>query len=510
MVTPPEVILGPPGTGKTTALLRIVEEELGRGVAPDRIGYVTFTRRAAEEAVARACAKFQLTPKQLPHFRTLHSMCFRQLGLSSSDVLEGPRMREFARHADLRMTGRWSEDGSLTGFELGDRLLFMENLARIRGVPLRQLYDEWDDNLPWRELERAQRALAEWKVAKGLLDYTDMLSEFVRLGIRIGLEVLAVDEAQDLSHLQWGVVGCLMEGCRRVVIAGDDDQAIYRWAGADVDHLIDLEGSVSVLDQSYRVPEVVQTLAGQVIEHVSHRRLKAWSPRPVRGELGRAGDLSDVDLSQDWAGEGEVQPILVMARNTYILRDQVEPDLRRAGIIYEMNGHPSIRPALLEDITNWEHLRQGREVLVTDARRIYVHMTSGKGVARGHKTLPGFTDDESVSIEVLEKAGGLLTRAIWHEALDRLPQDDVAYIVAARQRGERLRARPRVRLSTIHGSKGGEATHVVLFREMARRTYREMELSPEDEARVWYVGVTRTRERLTLVDSTTRQECPWL
>jgi len=64
------IVLGPPGTGKTTKLLNLVEKYLSSGVAPDRIGYFAFTRRAATEAVERACLKFSFNKKQLPFFRT--------------------------------------------------------------------------------------------------------------------------------------------------------------------------------------------------------------------------------------------------------------------------------------------------------------------------------------------------------------------------------------------------------------------------------------------------------
>ena len=86
----------------------------------------------------------------------------------------------------------------------------------------------------------------------------------------------------------------------------------------------------------------------------------------------------------------------------------------------------------------------------------------------------------------------------------------MGYIVRMRQNGEMLSKRPRVRLSTIHAAKGGEADHVVLLREMARRTYREMDANPDAERRVWYVAATRARSKLTLVDAQSPQECRWL
>ena len=89
---------------------------------------------------------------------------------------------------------------------------------------------------------------------------------------------------------------------------------------------------------------------------------------------------------------------------------------------------------------------------------------------------------------------------IWHEALDKMPRDDMSYILAARRRGESTVKKPRVRLSTIHGAKGAQARHVVLHLEQAPRTAEETGARLEDEARVWYVAATRAMQKLTLVE----------
>lgn len=72
----PTIFLGPPGTGKTTTLLDTVDQEMENGVPPDRIGFMTFTKRGVEEAISRATDRFNLERKQFRYFNTLHSAAF--------------------------------------------------------------------------------------------------------------------------------------------------------------------------------------------------------------------------------------------------------------------------------------------------------------------------------------------------------------------------------------------------------------------------------------------------
>ena len=76
------IIFGPPGTGKTTHLLRIVEKELRENnVPPHRIAYLAFTNQAADEALSRAISQLSYDSKDFSNFRTLHSLAYRELHL---------------------------------------------------------------------------------------------------------------------------------------------------------------------------------------------------------------------------------------------------------------------------------------------------------------------------------------------------------------------------------------------------------------------------------------------
>lgn len=489
---PTEIVLGPPGTGKTTELLQVVEEEMAAGTDPRRIGYYTFTRRGATEAQDRAMAKFGFSRADLPHFRTLHSEAMRQVGLTSSQVIEGPRLQEFGDWIGERIEGRFSmEEGLQSGYSRGDRMLFMDNLARVRQRTIRQQYDEDHDEIDWLAVDRFSRGLREFKMARALVDYTDMLEQFVARGQSPGLEVVVVDEGQDLSPLQWAVVAVLCRGARRAVVAADDDQNIYKWAGADVEHILRLEGQVRVLGQSFRVPRQIQALADGIVGRVRERRPKSWLPRADEGVVRFAAGLEEVD----WTGPG----VLVLARNQYLLTP-VMRELENSGVLYERHGHPSVRQPILDAVVTWERLRGGEPQRVADVRKVYAHLETGVGVRRGHRTLPGLVADATVTIEDLRRDGGLLApTTIWHEALTGIPARERSYMVRCRRRGERFSQAPRVRVGTIHDSKGGERDRVVLLTDMAPRTHAEMTRDPDSEHRVFYVGATRAREELVVV-----------
>ena len=125
-----QIILGPPGTGKTTTLLGLMEKELEQGTEPDRIGFFAFTRRAAQEGKERAMARFAITNRDLPYFRTLHSLAFQQLGLSRSSVLGSTGIAELNERLNLNLSLYGSNDTDLMSMTSDDRLLFIENLAR--------------------------------------------------------------------------------------------------------------------------------------------------------------------------------------------------------------------------------------------------------------------------------------------------------------------------------------------------------------------------------------------
>lgn len=496
------IIVGPPGTGKTTALMGIIDELLQHGTAPNRICFLSFTRKAANEARMRAAAKFGFDNDQLLHFRTIHSLCFQQLGLSRKDIMGFSDYCDIAKAIGISITNRVaSEDGIVSAMSKGDRLLFTENLARVNGISCREQWERLgNEDFYLEELVQVEETLAKYKLVNSKQDFTDMVDMFLQVKPLPDIDYLIVDEAQDLASNQWQVVKLLSTCVKETFVAGDDDQAIFKWAGADVETFIDLEGESWVLDQSYRIPGSIKPLAENIISKVSKRRDKDWYPREVQGSIEYCGTIHEINMSQGtW---------LVLARNSFLLKEFNEYCTEN-GYVFDSTLGSIIRSESLQVIRNWERLRRGEKITVTEAIQIYEYMSVRDRVVYGSKKkLDESEHDNLVSIYDLRRNFGLLVDTIWHHALDKLSIEERTYFLTALKNGEKLTKEPRIKISTIHSVKGGEAENVVLCTDMAHRTYQEYQVNEEDEARVWYVAVTRAKCNLFILSPRSQRAYP--
>ncbi len=492
-----QIVLGPPGTGKTTRLPQTVEHYLDSGIPPDKIGYFAFSRRAAQEAIDRASVKFGLMKKDLPYFRTLHSLAFMMSGMKPSQVMTPEKYQEIADWLKIGKfySGTVIEQGPYKDFGYGDKFLEIINIARILRQPLRKVYNESTVPLKtdWSRVEYVSRGIEHWKKAYGLQDYAGMLEMFVQHNLCPLLEVVFIDEAQDLSPIQWEMVRMLEQSSQECYVAGDDDQAIFRYAGADVEHFVGLKGKVTLLNKSYRIPSLHHALSHKVIKRIVGRREKIFQPKNSEGSVFWHRHSEEVDLTEgDW---------LLLSRTTRGAQ-QIEEEVRRRGHLYIYNGSKSIDSRVLDAVRWWEHLRNGNMLDADQVRLVYKHMLINSQVAYGYKTMPDGEDGVFYSLNELQQNHGLLHRHSWETGLGKITERDRTYIKACLRKGESLTKTPRIRISTIHSAKGAQATNVMMLTDTMRRPYsmwRKINHYDDDEARVFYVGLTRATENLHLV-----------
>lgn len=491
-------VFGPPGSGKTTYLLRIVEQELADETHPMKIGYFAFTKKAATEARERAITKFpHLNPDlDFPFFRTLHSLAYRCLGIGTKDMMSPDDYKEFAAEAGITVATEHSEEDF--NVKVDHPILNEINIARIKSLDLRTHYNQSRIQIEWHHFEYVERAYRQYKTSRALLDYTDLLEHVLLEPDRLPhLETLIIDEAQDLSLLQWKLVEQLALRSQRCFLAGDDDQAVFNWAGADVQRFLTFPGEVKILDQSYRVPSAVHLLANKVVNRIRNRQPKVWKARAEKGSVTYHNNFMHVDLTQgDW---------LLLASANYMLSD-VQEWVKGQGLLYERHGHRSISESVLTAVLGWEKLRKGGEVPFAVVKAVYKYMDS-ECVKHGHKTLRHANTALNYTLQSLVENHGLLTTKIWHEVLTKLGAEKRDYIIALLRRNTKLTGHVPIKLSTIHGAKGGEADNVLLLTDLSTRHAAEYHTNPDDINRLLYVGITRAKQTLHLIQPKNVEKC---
>jgi len=483
------IVLGPPGTGKTTTLLNKVDDYL-KNTDPDKVGYFAFTQKAAYEARDRAIKKFNLTEDDLPYFRTLHSLAFRKLGIKKDQVMQQRHYKDLGKKLGFPVTYADYQEDQGSAFNSDSEYLRIIQLAQLRNITPEQQFDlnEHTQDLERSTLKIIDNELKRYKKEYNLIDFNDMITEFTKSDKSPKFDVVFIDEAQDLSLMQWDMAKTIWNKTEDSFIAGDDDQAIYKWAGADVDSFIALEGQYLPLTQSFRIPAKVHGVAMGIINRIRNRIDKTWQPKTIQGSLQRHYNTDTIDMSNgEW---------LVLARTKHLLKD-IEESLYHRGLYYLSKYRRGTEKDLHEAATAWEQLRQGQLVSYKQIESISKYM----GPKHWHKKkIKGMTKESFYGIDQLVKDYGLQVKTVWFEAFDDAGQTKVDYLRKMRKNGEKLNERPRIELSTIHGAKGGESQNVVLLTDLTQNTMKGYERDPDDENRLFYVGATRTKENLHIIE----------
>jgi len=468
------VCLAAAGAGKTSAIM----DEMARLLEvyrPDEIAFVTYTRKGVAHGIERALqANPQLSADDLVHFKTLHALCFKELGLEHASIITKAKIEEFNKEYGYNISLRDAYEEQTSD----DRLLTRYDVKRSGSTKGVFIHDTAYDEERYRLLVKAFEL---FKAKNSLVDFHDCLTRFRERNKPVNVKVAFIDEAQDLTLLQWEVCQIAFSLCEKIVIAGDDYQCVFSYAGASPKTLICLAKKYNAvkLETSYRLPIAVYKFAKGITALITDKIDKDF--RPVKDVEGFVDELSD----------------------SRILIRRIQKDIKQNGftpyrwyLLFRNNCLMDEIIDCLEQYTIPYHTAKGFCVAERDVMKIKRYYNFRKKGFSSEETLQDFCtkykikdiNDDFIESDLIPSE----RRYVYFDYIQKHGIDKLE---------ELAKQEPFLLLSTTHRVKGGEADFVTVFLDCTRSVDKNALVNIDEELRVLYVACTRAKQGLYLVES---------
>ena len=566
-------LFGGPGSGKTTALLDRVDELLEDDDVDFRdVLVVSYTRAAAAEVRERLAERLDVTPRALRgNVCTMHAKAYELLNLSRGDVVGEDDKEEFCDQFGIDYEDEYegSRRRSARSTTLGNKIIATSQWLQRTRRDVADWYDvpfKWDDEevrLPPEIDDNAQTGnkytptwptdddrvdvpsvIRGWRTYKGendLTGFADMLERVAQRSLLPNVDYLIIDEFQDITTLQYDVYQEWKPHMKRVLIAGDDDQVVYAWQGADPDLLLEEDVTDDeILPNSYRLPSRILNVVNREVRHIEKRQEKDLNPRKEGGRVEAVQNPSMFDLSRNVTKtvEQSDETVMVLFRARYQMFQFIDEFIDEGIPFSCLTDQRMWTDRLTQYVRGIEAVENDEHLSVLEARRL-ADMLADSAFGTGER------DDFFDELEEIEE-NHVKDDIAEIEISPDVVKDHVPFVPDAASAGDMLRKvtnfqertvdayftgdyrgmdADRVRVGTIHSAKGREADHVFVATDLTEKVVEQMaatvdqkgievpevdeftkHTSPvptltDNERRVFYVGMSRARERLVLLEN---------
>ena len=375
------LVIAGAGSGKTRVLVHRVAYLVEKGVKPDEILLLTFTRRAAEEMLRRASL-------------LLDERCSRVSG-GTFHSFANATLRRYAKVLNLANNFSILDESDAEdtinliraklGFNKTDKrfprkraILEVISKSVNKSEKLEDvLYDEYPQFLEFsEEIKKIRAEYHKYKSEKSLLDYDDLLvylkklltdHEETRLFLSRKYRYVMVDEYQDTNKLQAFIACLLASEHKNIMVVGDDAQSIYSFRGANFRNIMDFprlfkNTRVITLEENYRSTQPILNLTNAVISGAKEKFEKNLYTRKKGGVQPFFIDAEDENAQSRYIAdkvlelreEGvELKDIAVLFRSGWHSND-LEIELASRNIPFvKYGGQKFVEAAHIKDIISY-------------------------------------------------------------------------------------------------------------------------------------------------------------
>jgi superfamily I DNA/RNA helicase len=505
-------IFGPPGTGKTYTLIeRVLKNYLKKGVHPNEIAFISFTNKAINTARDRALATFtKYTEEDFSRFKTLHKYCRRYFDEEVFDpkncMLDYALQSKIIKTSDTRL-----EDDSFT---YKDWSLGVYDKARNMLQDPILIYKKESYKKDNMDVYLRKISTYEHYKKQSFIDFTDMIERAIKEVDFPSLKLLILDEAQDFTPLQWSVIYKMADNVDRIYLAGDDDQGIYKWNGANPAYFTTyFPGRKVILRKTRRFGKEIHHFSQIIRRGIIDSVKKDYEHEIKKGFVKRYLNFNEIpikELKGTWYILGRVHSTV----------NELRAYAKSLGLYYSDNkGTKSFDEKQWRAIKAWTLLSKDKDISRDQAENMYKYIRELEDYNfRTSKFWQNVSEGQRCSFKYLKEWCGLdmdneCKNMSWWQVLKRnFNPNQVAYFTSLlKNYGQKLIDKePKIIIDTIHSVKGGEANNVVIYSKTNwAASFSNKNLNEKsDEKRVYYTGVTRARDSLHLLSTNHRNNYP--
>jgi DNA helicase II / ATP-dependent DNA helicase PcrA len=533
-------VLACPGSGKTTVLIARINNLIQTGVSAKRILVISFSNKAVENVKQKLMNEDVVVKTFHSYANFLIKANYKGLGYKNSPTLitEAQSLLRMGKAIAAKPNSFKFVAKHYATLD-PNQLLELYRLYHYSQDELKNLIQTETDDVNeavFRKLNNIFKLYSKQKLGDSKIEYSDMIPLAKKLTLRkksaIGFEYLFVDEAQDMSTSQAGLLSVMASSIPNVMSFGDSNQAIYGFMGGKYVGLSSLMNRVHKLKltHSHRLPQPVADLAFELLNNKNDvTPIKGYTskikpkllPFPEGGGRDVYPNLMKYIFTKS---ESNTASIAVLARTKSQLRE-VDAALLNKGfhtnrayfhhdishvlkVIELMNVLDSNK--LVKPKTNLEKIKLEKKIAkvldfpfskkarrsYSDCRKISLRIMDANHLESKYQLAA------KIYLKLLRANQGMYKDARielgrW-EAIARKFSTTTAFV----KRIKVTNAKQSITLSTIHGAKGGEWDYVIVAGIVEgcipfyKSVTREM---IEEERRLLYVASTRARKELFLV-----------